>query len=370
MRSEIQYLFKVLEDPSLVQTDEFDLWIRDKKHYELFWNAKAAWDDFLLKNGHLPELETEWNRFELSAGLSYRNEDTVPVRKARLSRFFLRSAVAVFLLMLGCGAWFYLDSVRRHKTTTLVQALPFPQNVTMINTSGDTLLLDGKAAVYSSTGENHDKTAYNIIRTPRGKDFRITLCDGTEVLLNSESSLCYPARFEEGQRVVELKGEAYFKVAKHPQKPFIVKTEYLQTKALGTEFNVKAYSHSDPHVTLIEGNIAVWQNESEGTQTPKPGEDVHLSAETGSIEVRTTDVRKYTAWTSGFFFFEDESLENIMRELGRWYNVNVEFSDPKVMEYHFNFWVNRNRGINEAMELLGELDKVNITFKGNTIAIH
>lgn len=367
-QKEIQYLFKILEDPSLMQTEEFDRWMRDQEHYELFWNTKAAWDDFLLEDDRLPELDTEWNRFKQSAGWPDRNEHLISKPKLRLHHFFRWSAVAAVVLMFGCGIYFYVKNTYRYQPVTLVEALPFPQNVTMIDNSGDTLLLNRKDTVYSFAGKK-GKTAYNTIQTPRGKDFKITLSDSTEVLLNSESLLHYPVCFEGGQRIVELKGEAYFKVAGDSQKPFIVKTEYMQTKVLGTEFNVRVYSHGNLHVTLIEGSVAVRRNDNEKQVILNPGQDVCVVEETGAMEVQAVDVRKYTAWTNGFFFFEDVSLEHIMRELGKWYNVNVEFSNPKVMKYHFNFWVNRNHDLKEALDLLKETNKMNITFKNNTITI-
>jgi hypothetical protein len=368
-QKEIQFLYKVLEDPLLMQTKEFALWIQNKEHYELFWNTKAAKDNLLLKDGRLTELEAEWSRFKQSVGLSDRYENPVSKRKKRLHYFLRWSAAAVFILMLGCGIYFYLRTAYHPQAVALVQALPFRQDVTIIDNSGDTIPLHSRDTVYSSVGKMRE-IAYNTIQTPRGKDFKITLCDGTEVLLNSESSLRYPVRFEGGQRVVELKGEAYFKVAKDLQKPFIVKTEYIQTKVLGTGFNVKAYSLNNLHVTLIEGSIAVRRSDNEIPVILNPGEDIYLTDEPGSMKIQAVDVRKYIAWTDGFFFFEDTSLEDIMRELGRWYNVNVEFSNHRVMAYHFNFWVNRNHDIKEALDLLKEVNKVNITFKDNTITIY
>jgi ferric-dicitrate binding protein FerR (iron transport regulator) len=367
-QKEIQYLFKILENPSLMQTEAFDRWIREKEHYEWFRNTQAARDYFLLKEGHLPELDAEWNRFKQSVGLPDRNENFISKRKVRLGHFLRWSAAAAFVLVFGCGIYFYVKHTHRYQPITLVETLPFPQNVTLIDNSGDTLLLNRKDTVYSSVGKKRE-TTYNTLQTPRGKDFKITLCDGTEVLLNSESMLHYPVRFEGGQRMVELKGEAYFKVAGDSQKPFIVKTEHIQTKVLGTEFNVRAYSNGNLHVTLIEGSVAVRRNDNEKPVILNPGEDVYCADKTGAMEVQAVDVRKYTAWTNGFFFFEDVSLEHIMRELGKWYNVNVEFSNPQVMKFHFNFWANRNRDITEALDLLKETNKVNITFKENTITI-
>ncbi len=366
---DIQYISKLLEDPTLLQTEKFKEWIQEEDHREHFWNAKAALDNSLLQESHLPELKKNWQRLSQSIdGLDR------PMQKGRSFNFRQRNGVrwgaaAAILLLLGWGISTYLETRHSHTPIPLVKALPFPQNITLQNSIGDTLLLSQRDTVYAPVKDKRSRMSYHTIQTPRGKEFKVTLSDGTEVHLNSESSLRYPISFNGNERVVELSGEAYFNVAKDDKKPFIVKTERVHTKVLGTGFNLRAYPNQKIHVTLVEGSIAVAPVNSQEMRMLNPGEDACFVDESGTMEVQNIDVRRFTAWTSGYFFFEDTSLEDIMRELGCWYNVNVEFVDPEVMQYHFNFWVNRNQDIKEALTLLQQVNKVKILFRENTVTI-
>lgn len=364
----IKYVIKVLQDPTLTQTDEFKLWIQAKENQELFLNTKAALDNLLLDGLHLPVVQDEWERFKQSVKINIKEQSENGAQKLRMRQFLRWGAAAVFLLTVGCCSYFFIESYKLSDSVLLVKALPNQKDVVFCNNIGDKILLTPKDTIYKAKRTKHVKEIYNTIQTPRGKDFKVTLSDGTEVTLNSESTLSYPADFRGNERVVHLKGEAYFKVTKNAHKPFIVKTDYLQTKVLGTGFNVKAYPDSKPHITLIEGSVMVKLNKNNAVVKLNPGEDVSLIND-NTLNVESVDTRRYTSWTNGYFFFDDASLEDIMRELGRWYNVNVEFVNSKAMNYHFNFWVDRSKDIKEALDLLHEINKVNFTFKDNTITI-
>lgn len=363
---DLLYVHKVLDNPALTQTKEFRIWMQNKEHRELFWNTKATLDNVLLKNESIPNILLEWDRFKKTVGEAYeQNEEHTFIRK-NFKNILRWSSAAIFLLLLGMGTYLMIEPSDHPKPIILVQALPNLQKVILNNyCENDTTELSTK----NGRKKTCTKNRYYVIHTPRGKDFKVTLSDGTEILLNSESSLRYPTCFSGKERIVELKGEAYFKVAKNKNMPFVVKTDILQTRVLGTEFNVRAYPYSKSHVTLIEGSIAVKATNHENTVILNPGEDVYLADETQTFKIQSVDIRNYTAWTNGFLFFENAYLEDIMRELGRWYNVNVEFIDPKAMKYQFNFWVNRNCDIQEALDLLREINKVQITYKGNTVTI-
>lgn len=367
---DIAYVNRVIHQPALTQTEEFKTWMKDKAHYELYWDTKAAFDLFLLKEGHLPDKNKEWERFK-----KFTDHSVEPIVQGKRFISKLRnlshwSAAAMLVLTIGCISYLCLNIFHEPQIVTVVQALSSPQKVTIHNDGGSETLTDRTDTVYHPSSKGRlSRNYFNTIQTPRGKCFKVTLSDGTEVQLNSESSLRYPVCFSGNERLVELRGEAYFKVAKNKKMPFIVKTDYVQTRVLGTEFNVKAYSHAVPHVTLVEGSVAVQSLNGEKKIVLQPGEDASITDATEQLEVQKVDVRSYTAWTTGFLFFENAFLEDIMKELGRWYNVNVEFADPKVMKYQFNFWVNRNCDIQEALELLREIKKVKITYKENTVTI-
>jgi transmembrane sensor len=203
------------------------------------------------------------------------------------------------------------------------------------------------------------------IATPYGKDYRVTLNDGTEVVMNADSKLTFPTRFTGKERIVHLVGEAYFKVAKNPKMPFIVQTDKMNTRALGTEFNVRAYAGAEPHVTLIEGSVLV--NVADKDVQLKPGEDISFSNST--VKIKNVDIQYYVQWKDGFLYFDNQPLVDVMSDLGRWYNVNIEIENPSLMTYRLHFIVNRNSGIDEVIDNLNTLGYLNVVRNQNNIII-
>ena len=204
------------------------------------------------------------------------------------------------------------------------------------------------------------------ISTPRGKDYELVLSDGTVVLLNADSKITFPTRFTGNKRTVKLVGEAYFKVSKNKHRPFIVETGNLYTKVLGTEFNLKAYPHSDVNVTLIKGSVAV---NAEGKEVMlKPGENAEYS-ENKDIEVTTVDTEGYIQWKDGYFYFDNVPLIDVVRDLGRWYNVNIEIRNNSLMSYRLHFIASRKASIKEFVDNLNEFNYLHEVHKGNKLII-
>lgn len=126
---------------------------------------------------------------------------------------------------------------------------------------------------------NSTTTQTHVLTIPRGESFKVVLCDGTEVWLNANSNFVYPTAFIGNERIVTLEGEAYFKVTKDPKRPFIVKTKNIQTRVLGTEFNIRSYSPEDTHVVLINGKVEVSNTKGGSYTRLYPGEDAHLQSD-------------------------------------------------------------------------------------------
>ena len=209
---------------------------------------------------------------------------------------------------------------------------------------------------------------FNTLQIPRGGEYFLTLADGTEVWLNAESRLKYPSRFTGEQRVVELEGEGYFKVTPDSKRPFIVKSGDITTEVLGTEFNVRTYVSNDSHVTLLKGSVKVKNVSSSSEVVIRPGEDAHLQGD-GTFDVREVDTDNYYLWTEGYFYFDNETVVEIMRELGRWYNIRVEFENPQAMNYRLHFLAERDQKIEEVLQLLNMLGKVQATYENNKISV-
>jgi len=146
-----------------------------------------------------------------------------------------------------------------------------------------------------------------------------------------------------------------------------VQTNNLKTRVLGTQFNVSNYSTTNSHVTLIEGSVEVSNSKGRVTRI-KPGEDAHLQ-QNGAFDVKEVDVDSYIYWKDGFFYFDNVSLVDIMQSLGRWYNVNIVFSNKAAMDYKMHYLCDRKGGIEHAITLLNRMKKVELKREGNTLYI-
>ena len=175
---------------------------------------------------------------------------------------------------------------------------------------------------------NTSKTAIiNQIIVPFGHRHKIILSDGTSVQLNSGSRLVFPAEFSDKNREVYLKGEGYFEVFKNPDKPFIVKTDFFDTKVLGTVFNISAYEDEKIASTvLVEGKVVVSQKNKLFGSTEKklsPGQGCFYSSSNGTSDIRTVDLYDYISWKDGVFLFKDKALINIVNRLEKYYNKKI-----------------------------------------------
>ena len=208
---------------------------------------------------------------------------------------------------------------------------------------------------------------FNTLQIPRGGEYFVILDDGTKVWLNSETEFRYPVTFEDERRVVELSGEAYFQVVRDEKRPFIVKTRGLQTRVLGTEFNVQAYLTDKVNVTLVNGRVAVKVPEDSREILLKPNENALYSQ--GKVRVSKVDVMKFISWKEGYFYYDNERLEDILTELGRWYNFTVIYEDLEVKELRFQFWADRKDAFRKVLEHLNEMKKLKIEDQGNYIVV-
>jgi len=210
--------------------------------------------------------------------------------------------------------------------------------------------------------------SYNTLSTPRGGQFQLLLADGTMVWLNSASSIQFPAVFNGKERRVKLTGEAYFEVAKNKKLPFIVEVASSQIEVLGTHFNIKAYQEEEEmplQATLLEGSIRF--NNATGTVLLKPAEQVILDANGGIAVNKDVDTDNILAWKNGLFHFEKQRLESIMRELSRWYDIEVIYKDR--IEASFFAEMPKNTNLSDALKALQLTGKVKFTIDGKKVMV-
>ncbi len=192
---------------------------------------------------------------------------------------------------------------------------------------------------------------YQELFTPYGTWSVVNLPDGSKVWLNAGSSLKYPSRFHGKERVVRMKGEAYFEVESDKEHPFIVKTEKLQVKATGTAFNVNAYAMDDvTAVTLIRGKVAITFDKKK-TISLLPGEKIDYNQTTSSYSVNKTNTYKWYSWKDGILIFRDDPLEYVFKRLGQTYNVEFILKDTELGKYSYKATF-EGESLNEILRLL------------------
>ena len=208
---------------------------------------------------------------------------------------------------------------------------------------------------------------YNTLRVPRGGEYSITLSDGTIVYLNSESELRYPVNFVGRDRRVYLSGEAYFDVVQDEAHPFIVDMGNSSVRVLGTSFDVRAYADEDEVLTtLVQGSVKF----SAGKEfvTLEPGKQAVLG-KSGSIETREVDTYLYTAWKEGVFAFKRQRLEEIMKVVARWYDVNIFWENVSQKEVTFTGKMKRYDDFSKVVEVLEMTGNTEFVMKENNIFI-
>lgn len=229
---------------------------------------------------------------------------------------------------------------------------------------------DGKEVVFTDLlgiDSLVEKIQYNKIEIPRGGEYKITLSDGTRVHLNSQTVLRFPESFVGGdQRVVFLSGEAYFEVAKDAAKPFIVRCKNYDVKVLGTSFNVNDYEDEvDSKTTLASGKVEIDMN---GRQILlNPGQQAVINA--GRVDVKDVDVEVYTTWMYENFRFKSETVEEILKKLARWYNIDVIYMGESVKDYHFTGYLPRYADMSKVLDLLSLTTKIKFELKGKTVTV-
>ena len=221
----------------------------------------------------------------------------------------------------------------------------------------------------SSRPEVPATVEYNIIKVPRGGEYMLTLADGTKIWLNSETELKFPVRFVGKTREVEIVGEGYFEVAKDSLRPFIVHAGEVKTRVLGTSFNVKAYAGEElREVTLVSGKVRVNAN---GERTVlSPGWQATWNETRRQLGRRQVDVNPVISWTTGMFDFVDMPLEELVAQLGRWYDVDFFFVNESIKVIRFTGAVKRSNTLKYMLDFVAMTSDVRYEVKGKTVCLY
>lgn len=363
-------LLDMLEQSDNPALSDFEALLSDERSAE---DARLILEYRLAKAKTIHSIDTdrEWKRFSQRIQEPKKTANIFSIRNV----FYAVVSVAAVVLI----AFVFTQFPKQDDGMLAFESNDAPKEILMGNeeddmepiqpTAGITntgIVVNSTKADFSRVKATSGEPEMKTISTPRGKDYELVLSDGTVVLLNADSKITFPTRFTGNKRTVKLVGEAYFKVSKNKHRPFIVETGNLYTKVLGTEFNLKAYPHSDVNVTLIKGSVAV---NAEGKEVMlKPGENAEYS-ENKDIEVTTVDTEGYIQWKDGYFYFDNVPLIDVVRDLGRWYNVNIEIRNNSLMSYRLHFIASRKASIKEFVDNLNEFNYLHVVHKDNKLII-
>lgn len=219
---------------------------------------------------------------------------------------------------------------------------------------------------YDSIGIT-DANKNNELIIPKGGEYQVVLADGTKVWLNSASRLIYPQSFMGKERRVVLSGEAFFDVAHDAERPFIVETSRMNVKVLGTRFNVNDYDDNEEvSTTLVNGSVEIVSGGQEVFRLV-PGEQAY--GKENELEKREVNVRLYTSWIDGKFLFNNTELEEIAKQISRWYDVEIFFSSENVKKVRFTGAIVKFKPLDDLVRMIESTSQVRFSVKGKTIVI-
>jgi ferric-dicitrate binding protein FerR (iron transport regulator) len=373
---------------------KLEAWASENERHAKIWKRLTDPDYIEKRLLYLKDSDpaVDWER--LRTEISGRR----PVFRMFLASSMKYAAILLPILLL-CGFWLYFA---RHRTEELssgntaglanVHILPRGNVAKLVLGNGRTVALNdsleesitekdgtqvrnhgGSLSYVASAKAGGSDALYNTLLIPRGGTYQLTLSDGTKIWLNAASSLRYPIRFTGNERKVYLLGEAYFEVAKDQRHPFIVVAGKTRITVLGTKFDVNSYSDNPRQkITLAEGSVRVKSADSREAGKGvllQPGYEALIKSNENDIVVKKADVELALAWQRGMFIFNGETLGNLMRELSRWYNVNVVYDDGVDTLFHFTGRIKRRENITAILRLLELTGMVKFDVKGYQVEV-
>lgn len=312
-----------------------------------------------------------------------------PARKPPVFRpwFKYAAAAALFGLLLA-GTWKFASrhqhrspALAASKTATPRAAQPVlilgdGSRVSLDSVANGTIAQQGNARIvklasgqvaYQLTGNDNNNILYNTMQTPHGCMYQLTLPDGSRVWLNAASSIRYPTAFAADSRQVEVTGEAFFDIVKDDRKPFTVTAGQLNVQVLGTSFNVTAYpDETTIRTTLVQGAVNV--SNGSARQLLQPGEQASTAATGGPFRISKPNMEAILSWKNGEFYFQDTHIQAIMREVARWYNIEVSY-EGDMSGITLSGIVSRNESVAQLLKALEMTKVVRFRMEGNRIVV-
>jgi transmembrane sensor len=295
------------------------------------------------------------------------------------------AAAIILVCYIGIKQFFLKSEIHKSVVTYTKKDIPPGSDKAILKLAdgSEIILPDQENGLISEQGQTHikknsegfieyiannniEKVVYNTLSTPRAGQYKLMLPDKSLVWLNSESSITFPTAFVGKQRKVIITGEVYFEIAKDKQKPFFVENENTNVEVLGTHFNINTYANEDKTtITLLEGSIKLSNKQS--SEILHPGQQAWFNKDE-NINIKSIDTDNAVDWKNGLFIFENASLVSVMKEIERWYNVDVEYIGTKP-DIKFNGIIQRNNNISKLLKILEAAGNIDFVIKENKIEV-
>lgn len=384
-KKRISYLLKVYSNKKATreEADELFEWVKKGKEKPLKEHIEKLVSEYNL-NELVPAVE--WGKMYERILEEKERLDAQP--KLRKMSWVHWAAAAVVVLLLGSGYYYFTRQNQPQKavvfqpkktndiappnTVNAVLTLSNGKKIILDSTGNGVVAMQGKVNVVKlADGEivykgNSENIEYNTLSNPRGsKVISLALADGSKVWLNAASTLKYPTAFASNERKVEVTGEAYFEVSHNAAMPFIVTKGETSVRVLGTHFNVNAYDDEKSlDVTLLEGSVKV----SNGNENVfiSPGQQADIQDARLTVH-NDADLEEVMAWKNGLFSYNGADVEAIMRQVSRWYNVDVIFEKPVTEKFYAQ--VSRNTNVSKLLKMLEATKAVHFKINGKTITV-
>ena len=343
---------------------------------------KLLWEE--AKAGRLPSSAdlVDWDRMYEKLIHHQENAAVISLKTSHIGRFtWWRIAAASVIIFVAMGSLLYLFTKNQKQEHIMAEpgvyrspseVMPGMQKAILTLANGHKIELDsvGKGVVASQGGVSIIKSeetiltyakpdkdqinalpVFNIISTPRGAQYQVILSDGSRVWLNAASSLRFPTLFSGKTRNVELAGEGYFEVAHNADHPFHVSVRGMDVEVKGTHFNIMAYQdESTIQSSLLEGSIAV--TVSSKTFMVKPGEQASFNPASGNLQIKNANMNQAVAWKNGYFYFDKADVPAILRQVSRWYDLDIEYQSAAPSDMFFSGKIQRNLPLTGIAHLL------------------
>lgn len=368
----IRYLDGQATDEELLCLQE---WLAQSEgNFALFTQFRKYW---LSAGSQCYKIEDAWQKIQLHID--------GPVVKHRPNRWLsIVSYAAAIVLLFSLGYYsFRYNYSDKHSlvvgeeaiepgSNRAVLVLGSDQKVELNNNTADSLLQgstilkkEGNTLVYHENQEIYPEE-YNRLITPRGGEYSVILADGTHVWLNAESELKYPVHFNGKERKVFLKGEAYFSVTRQNGVPFIVCSDETRITVLGTEFNVRNYQNEAIATTLVKGSVVVAHGNG-GEYQLVPGQQAVIMKD--EIKVREVETIHYTAWKDGYFVYQNKTLDDILKELSRWYDFTYFYQNPSLQNLTLTAKLRKFDSVDDIFDILMGTGRLGFVTKGKTVIV-